>query len=89
MHYLIDSGHTPIFRVDSHDHKSSALAACESLPIENMVRLPGVFGLAYTYTPKEGVTRERALELDSEIEIRKALPDHWIAQTLSDDIVLL
>lgn len=54
-----------------------------------MVKSPGVFRLAYTYTPKEGVTRERALELDSEIEIRKAIPDHWIAQTLSDEMVLL
>lgn len=68
-----------------------ALRKCKALPIENVVRGRGIFGLAYDYTPREGVTRERASELDSEveIEIRKAVPDQWIAQTLSDDMALL
>lgn len=68
-----------------------ALHKCEALPIENVVRGRDIFGLAYDYTPKKGVTREKALELDSEIEIeiRKAVPHHWVAQTLSDDMVLL
>ncbi|MBU7045194.1 MAG: B12-binding domain-containing radical SAM protein [Theionarchaea archaeon] len=68
-----------------------ALHRCEVLPIDNVKRGQGIFGLAYNFTPKKGVTRERALELDLqvEIEIRKTIPHHWIAQTLSDDMVFL
>ena len=67
-----------------------ALGACEDL-VEEVVKPPGVFELSYNFTSKGGVTRKRASELDAEIEIeiRKILPDHWIAQTLSDDMVLL
>jgi anaerobic magnesium-protoporphyrin IX monomethyl ester cyclase len=67
-----------------------ALQNCEEL-LDNVVKPTNVFGLSYNYTPKGGVYRERASELDAEIEaeIRKVLPDHWIAQTLSDDMVLL
>ena len=67
-----------------------ALKNCDLLHVEDVFMKPNVFGLAYQYSPREGVTQERASELDCRIEreIRKCLPDHWIAQTLSHDMLL-
>lgn len=66
-----------------------ALEKCQGLVTE-VKRKPGIMGLAYTYRG-EGVTQERATALDAEAEreIRKTLPQHWIAQTLTHEMLLL
>ncbi len=66
-----------------------ALEKCAGFVTE-VNRKPGIMGLAYTYKG-EGVTQERASELDEEAEkeIRKTLPQHWIAQTLTHEMLLL